>query len=70
MGMPPSVPRHERSLTGPIVLIALGIMFLLQEFVPHWGLHKTWPVLLILIGAAKLLEIAQARRPPQGPGTR
>ena len=47
-----------------IVLIALGVMLLLEEFVPHWGFHKTWPILLILIGVAKLLELT---RPPEGP---
>jgi hypothetical protein len=67
--MPPSGPTHERSLAGPILLIALGIMFLLQEFVPEWGLHKTWPILLILIGVAKLVELARVPRPPQGPRT-
>jgi hypothetical protein len=67
MGMPPSAAPYRHSLTGPIVLIALGIIFLLQEFVPQWGFHKTWPVLLILIGVAKLLELARRPRPPDGP---
>jgi hypothetical protein len=67
MGTLPPAPPHRRSLTGPIVLIALGVMLLLEEFVPHWGFHKTWPILLILIGVAKLLEINRPPRPPEGP---
>jgi membrane-bound ClpP family serine protease len=43
-------------LTGPVLLIALGVMFLVGEFVPHWGVGKTWPVILIVIGLAKLIE--------------
>ena len=46
------------SLTGPIILIALGAMFLVGEFVPEWGVNKTWPFLLIVIGLAKLLDSA------------
>jgi LiaI-LiaF-like transmembrane region len=42
--------------TGPIILIALGVMFLVGQFVPDWGVGKTWPALLIVIGLAKLLE--------------
>jgi LiaI-LiaF-like transmembrane region len=47
---------HTHGLTGPIILIALGSMFLIGQFVPDWGVGKTWPVLLIVIGLAKLLE--------------
>jgi len=52
---------------GPVVLIALGVLFLLQEFVPGWGFGRTWPALLILIGLVKLVDIAQPPRPPEGP---
>jgi membrane-bound ClpP family serine protease len=62
----PSSP-YRRSLTGPIILITLGVMFLLAELVPHWGLHKTWPVLLVVIGALKLLDASRPPRPPLGP---
>ena len=49
---------HRHGLTGPILLIALGSMFLVGQFVPAWGVGKTWPILLIVIGLAKLLESA------------
>ncbi len=58
---------HRYSLTGPIILIALGAMFLLGQFVPAWGVSKTWPILLIVIGLAKLVESARPGRstPPR-----
>jgi len=62
-----SKSRHARGarglgLTGPILLISLGIMFLIGQFVPEWGVGKTWPVILIVIGLAKLLESAWGAR--------
>lgn len=46
--------RHQR-LMGPIVLITLGILFLLDQF--HiYDFSETWPILLIAIGAVKILE--------------
>lgn len=64
--------RHERraweyGLTGPILLLALGVIFLVGEFVPGWGVSKSWPVVLIAIGIAKLLESICSRGPtPRG----
>ncbi len=51
----------------PLILILLGVMFLLGQFVPGWGFGKTWPALLIVVGVVKLFEATQAPRPPQGP---
>jgi hypothetical protein len=58
---------HRASLMWPVILIALGVMFLLHEFVPGWGLGKTWPVLLVVIGVLRLLEVSRPPRPPEGP---
>ncbi len=59
----PQRRHHDRyGLTGPIVLVALGVMFLLGQFAPGWGVSKTWPALLIVIGITKLLESAWSRR--------
>lgn len=49
-------------LTGPLILIALGVMFIVGQFDPAWGISRTWPVLLIVLGLAKLLESAWPRR--------
>jgi hypothetical protein len=47
-------------LTGPLILIAIGLYFLARNTWPElhlmeW-LRDYWPVLLILLGAAKLVE--------------
>jgi len=51
----------------PVVLVLLGVMFLVDHLVPGWGVQKTWPVLLIVVGVFKLLAIAGPPRPPAGP---
>ncbi|MFB3924242.1 MAG: LiaI-LiaF-like domain-containing protein [Terriglobia bacterium] len=62
----PITPRR-RSLTGPVTLIILGLILLLDELVPGWSFGKTWPILLVAIGVIKLLEVSQPPRPPEGP---
>ena len=61
-------PRHRRSFSGPIILIALGTVFLLGTMgvldwhnLSHWFAHY-WPVLLIIAGVIKLIEYQQAQR--------
>ncbi|HEV2247654.1 MAG TPA: DUF5668 domain-containing protein [Terriglobia bacterium] len=53
---------HGVRLTGPILLVTLGILFLVGQFAPYWGVGRTWPVILIVIGFAKLLESVWAGR--------
>lgn len=45
-----------RGLMGPVILIALGVLFLLPQFVPGLHFWELWPILLIVIGVVKLLE--------------
>jgi cell wall-active antibiotic response 4TMS protein YvqF len=61
--------RHRRrgGLAGPVLLIVLGVVFLLPEFYPQWGLRKTWPLLLVAVGVAKLFDATLPPRPPEGP---
>lgn len=47
-----------RSLTGPVVLITVGVLFLVDSFHLHnldFG-DNTWPVLLIVIGVLVLMR--------------
>jgi hypothetical protein len=46
------------TMMGPAILITLGILFLLQQtnWGWSWGFHRTWPVLLIVIGIIKVLQ--------------
>jgi Putative adhesin/Domain of unknown function (DUF5668) len=70
MASPTQVPpiRHRRSLSGPIVLIAIGGIFLLGTMgvlnwsnLAHWFAHY-WPVILIVAGIIKLIEYQAAQR--------
>ncbi len=54
-------------LVWPVLLIAFGVLGLLHEFVPGWGLEKTWPALFVLVGVLKLVDMSRPPRPPQGP---
>jgi membrane-bound ClpP family serine protease len=51
----------------PILLILLGVMLLFDQFVPGWGIGKTWPLLLVVFGVFKLLDSRRPPRPPEGP---
>jgi len=51
----------------PVLLIVLGLIFLLNQFVPDWGLSRTWPVLPIVIGVFMLFGATRPPRPPEGP---
>lgn len=71
MSSPPQTPYYNprpRSIVGPLVLIALGVLFLLgttglisMHAFGKWLVHY-WPVLLIIWGVAKLLEHIWARQ--------
>jgi hypothetical protein len=42
-----------RAITGPIVLITIGVLFAFDRFT-EFRFSQTWPVLLIVIGLLKL----------------
>jgi hypothetical protein len=43
------------------------MMFLADQFLPGWGIGKTWPLLLVVIGVLRLLDFSRPPRPPAGP---
>jgi hypothetical protein len=52
-----------RGMVGPVVLITVGVLSLIESFNgPGW--HRTWPVLLLAIGITKLLERQGPSSPP------
>jgi hypothetical protein len=61
---------RRRTLVGPVVLVTVGVLSLLESLNgPRW--HRTWPVLLLAIGITKLLESKTPPAPPPmppGPG--
>ena len=47
-----------RGLTGPAIVITIGVLFLLHETRGgHFDFQNTWPVILLVIG---LLQLASA----------
>ncbi len=75
-GLVPSTSVYSRGgripgLIGPVVLVTVGLLSLIDHLGgPGW--HRTWPVLLLAIGAAKLVERQGTPPPPPaiggGPG--
>ena len=56
-----------RAIRGPILLIALGVLLMLQRF-SDFSFHRSWPILVILFGVLKLAERAVLHAgPPSGP---
>lgn len=57
----------RRKLTLPVMLIVIGVLFLLNQYAPGWGILQTWPVILIVLGILLLLRSFGPPRPPRGP---
>src|SRR5690349_9168832 len=55
-----------RQIRGPITLITLGALFVLNNFTGY-GFDKTWPVLLIVFGLLSLLRRSVEPPPPPPP---
>lgn len=58
-----------RGLSGPVVLVTIGLLDLIENLGgPGW--HRTWPILLLAIGVTKLLErqTPPTLPPPTMPG--
>ena len=53
-------------MLGPLLLIVIGVLFLLNNMYPDvFRFGKMWPVILIVIGLAKVFEYFQG--PPPKP---
>jgi hypothetical protein len=59
-----------RAVTGPIILITIGVLFAFDRFT-DFRFSQTWPVLLIVIGLLLLAGGGRRRQyrdfPPQPP---
>ena len=59
-------------MTGPLILIVLGILLLLNNLYPAvYPFSRVWPVILIVIGLTKVFEFIAHRagggaKPPSG----
>jgi hypothetical protein len=56
------------SLMGPALVVTGGVMGLLHEFT-RFGFGETWPLLLIVLGVLKFLQITGSREGHIGPGS-
>ena len=45
-----------RSVVGPLALITVGVLFALDLIWGRWSIRDTWPVILIVIGAVKIVQ--------------
>jgi hypothetical protein len=56
------------AIRGPVLLITIGTLFAVDHFGPY-GITRTWPIILIVLGLLKLLERAAVRQalPPAAP---
>lgn len=43
------------SLTGPVIIITIGVIFLISEYTPY-GMGHLWPLILIVVGVFRLAE--------------
>jgi hypothetical protein len=72
--IPPSDFRRRRSLTGPIVLIGLGIIFLIATLHPEFDiwpvLASYWPLILIFIGVGQIWDYYWRHSHPDDPRPR
>jgi len=59
---------YVRAIRGPIVLIALGILMLIDHFGPY-PIWRTWPALLVVTGIMVLVERLLVRPPQAGNAT-
>jgi hypothetical protein len=48
---------RTRRITGPVIVFTIGVLFLLQNLdVANLHFGRTWPVVLLVIGALKLMQ--------------
>ena len=50
---------YRGNITGGIILVVLGVLFLIGNLVPDFEFGKYWPVILIAIGIGLLLDRRQ-----------
>ncbi len=46
--------KSSGGVTGGIVLIVIGVLFLLRNFIPDFEFGDYWPLILVAVGASML----------------
>jgi membrane-bound ClpP family serine protease len=62
-----NLARILRDATVPVMLILIGALFLLNQYVPTLSIARTWPIILIVLGVLWALRSFAPPRPPRGP---
>jgi hypothetical protein len=52
---------RTRGLMGPVVLITLGVLFLIDQYSHRYSFTELWPILLIVIGVVKVAQSLASR---------
>jgi len=60
-GTAPSA-RKKGSLIGGLVLVTIGALFLVDEFIPNVDFGDLWPVILIIIGVGLLINALAGKK--------
>ena len=55
--VPPESPRYQRrgGISLGIVLIAIGVVFLLAQFIPGLAWYQLWPLIVVLVGGIQVI---------------
>jgi len=48
--------RRNKKVLGGTILICIGILFLLDNFLPHFHFGDYWPLILVVIGIALIFK--------------
>jgi phage shock protein PspC (stress-responsive transcriptional regulator) len=65
-GPPHTEPKREPppgrgSIVGGLILIVLGLLFLGENFLPHFSLGDWWPLILVVIGIGLISKSVRSR---------
>ena len=48
--------KHNGSVTGGLILIVIGGLFLADNYLPHFSFSDTWPLILVAVGVGLILN--------------
>ena len=48
--------KDKRNISGALILLAIGIFFLLENYITSFDIGKLWPVILIVIAIVMIFK--------------
>jgi phage shock protein PspC (stress-responsive transcriptional regulator) len=54
-------PPSRGSIVGGLILIVLGLLFLGENFLPHFYFRDYWPLILVVIGIGLIIRSARPK---------